>query len=241
MRPGQAAAQIAGMSRPVPVTVLAAPLAAILAAGADASGLSQAERQRLHGFRQLADRKRSLCAHWLKRQALARLTGVAPNALQFYDDAQGKPHLRMPGAPGFNLSHAGDWVALALGPGPVGVDVEQTRPESVWAEVLPVIGAPDDAALPGLWLWTAKEATLKCQGFGFLGDPTRIDIRTRHPAGVLAGFLARTPQGRLRGTWRAADAHHLLALACDSPSRWRVCRDAGALARALASLGPVPE
>lgn len=224
------------MRRPAETTILAAPLPAVMAAGASPAALSPEERQRLHDFLRPADRQRSLAAHWLKRQALARMTKEAPTALRFRTDDRGKPHLcAEPGGLGigFNISHAGDWVALAVSRGgAVGVDVEQSRPEALWNEVLPAISAPGDEALAGLWLWTAKEAVLKQRGSGFLGDPQGVGIRARHAA----GFVADLPEGRLRGAWRAADAGHLLAVASELPCRWRICRDGAMLRQALAAL-----
>lgn len=219
--------------RPAATTVLAAPLPVLFAAGADLALLSTEEQARAASFRQLADQRRSIAAHWLKRQALARLTGQAPDTLRFSGDAQGKPHLAAPFAPAFNISHAGDWVALALGrQAALGVDVEEARSDALWAEVLPAIRAPEDAAVTSLHLWTAKEAVLKQLGSGFLGDPQEITIRMRHAG----GFVAHTPLGARRGAWRAADGRHLLAVASPAPIWWRICPEAKQLHRALAAL-----
>lgn len=224
---------IMSSSRPAATTVLAAPLPVLFACGADLALLSAEEQARIAGLRQPADRQRSIAAHWLKRQALARMTGEAAAALSFASDAQGKPHLHAPRAPAFNISHAGDWVALALGWQPaLGVDVEAARSDAVWADVLPAIRAPEDAAVSGLHLWTAKEAVLKQQGSGFLGDPQQIVIAARHAR----GFVARTPLGSVRGAWRVADASHLLAAAGPAPILWRLCTEVGQLRRALAAL-----
>lgn len=221
-------------SRPAATTVLAAPLPVLFAAGADMALLSREEQAKAASFRQFADQRRSIAAHWLKRQALARMTGQPAASLRFSSDAQGKPHLAAPLAPAFNISHAGDWVALALGrQAALGMDVEEARSDTIWAEVMPAIRAPEDAPVTSLQLWTAKEAVLKQLGWGFLADPHEITIAMRHAG----GFIAQTSLGARRGAWRAADTRHLLAVVSPAPVLWRIFTAAPDLQRALAALG----
>ena len=97
--------------------------------------------------------------------------------------AHGKPCCN--GGPEFNLSHSGDLILLALHPSrPVGVDVEQARPDLDWRpiarRVLPAAetealerlaaGGVSSAAADGfLRAWCRLEAGLKARGLGLAG------------------------------------------------------------------------
>ena len=170
------------------VIVMAAPVACVWACAESAAApeaiFDAGERDRAAAFVTGADRRRFVAAHWLKRRVLGHVTGRDPAGLAFGRGANGKPVL--PDGPAFNISHGGDWVAVAIGlTGPVGVDVEIGRDEGFWQDVRPVVTGPGDGAFDPLRLWTAKEAALKCRGTGFLMDPRGMAIV---PDG--AGFVA---------------------------------------------------
>jgi phosphopantetheinyl transferase len=159
---------------PGEVLVVTAPRR--LAATTPAAALSPQERARQAAYLLPADRERHAVAHWLKRTVLGRLLGVDPAALRFDALAGGKPVLApVPGgaAPHFNLSHSGDWVALAVsGIGPVGVDIEQAR-QFDHAALAPQVmhpadrlDAPAGAAQGFFTAWSVKEAVTKCSGEG---------------------------------------------------------------------------
>lgn len=80
----------------------------------------------------------------------------------------GKPYV--PGGPAVSLSHSGRLAACAVGPGPIGVDLERSR------TVSPRLLARARAAGYGentdflLW-WTAREANCKRLGRGFTWAP----------------------------------------------------------------------
>lgn len=91
-------------------------------------------------------------------------------------DASGKPYIEIEGV-SFNLSHAGIYVAAAVGTEPVGIDVEGGRPpsERIVARCHPqerdwyAAGNPEDEAEKAgkFWrLWTAKESVMKRDGRG---------------------------------------------------------------------------
>ena len=99
------------------------------------------EISRADKFKFRADRQRFIAARLLLRCRLSQLDAqlnprrrkfISPSAWQVAAPAQGKPYLRGPAAssflPYFNLSHAGDYVALALScEQKVGLDIERTR------------------------------------------------------------------------------------------------------------------
>jgi 4'-phosphopantetheinyl transferase len=61
------------------------------------------------------------------RDILSRYVGRPPHTLLFGTGRHGKPYLRGPGAPKFNLSHTDGWALLAVCDSEVGVDVERIR------------------------------------------------------------------------------------------------------------------
>jgi 4'-phosphopantetheinyl transferase len=144
-----------------------------------AACLSHEERQRHQAYRLPADRQRFL----LGRAALRRLLGawleLTPEAVPLEAGPHGKPHC--PIAPRFNLSHAGDLILLTLDSSrPVGVDVEQLRPDLDWPalarrlcsdaerrelERLP----PQERPEAFLATWCRLEARLKARGTGLAG------------------------------------------------------------------------
>ncbi|MEQ8264407.1 4'-phosphopantetheinyl transferase superfamily protein [Pseudohaliea sp.] len=151
-----------------------------------------------------------LLARGLLRIELARVLGTAPGALRFERGPSGKPSVA--GAPQlcFNLSHAGDWAALAwlAQPAPtpafgLGVDLECAQPardvvrlatrcfgkgEGARVAALP---APE-AAARFRDRWTLAEAWVKAQG----GSLARV-------LGTPA--LPQPPVGARRGSRAAAD------------------------------------
>lgn len=80
----------------------------------------------------------------------------------------GKPHM---GGAFFNLSHSGDYAALAVANAETGVDVEKIKPidfrfanKILSAAERANISSPKDF----LSAWTAKESLLKCVGSGLI-------------------------------------------------------------------------
>jgi 4'-phosphopantetheinyl transferase len=121
------------------------------------------------------------------------LVGVAPEQLLFGREAKGRPFLRHPGAPDFNLSDTGGGSLLALTSiGRVGVDLERTdrippalRLARRWfaADEFAALDALPEAERPlaFLHLWTAKEASCKATGTGIFGYLPRWRFVTGSP------------------------------------------------------------
>ncbi len=131
------------------------------------------EHARLARLRRPADRARYLAAHALVRLVVADAVGQRPAALEFDRTCRcgrqhGKP--RLPGGPGFSLTHSGDLVGVAVHPdGEVGLDVELVRDVGDLAAMAahvcsPAETAPDTGTF--FALWTRKEALLKATGRG---------------------------------------------------------------------------
>ena len=85
---------------------------------------------------------------------------------------------------GFNLSHSGDWVLLALDSDEIGCDIEKVKfakyedmGKIVFCEneMQLLKNAPDKAGA-FFELWTRKEALLKCMGKGFHRGAKSVDV-----------------------------------------------------------------
>ncbi len=123
------------------------------------------------------------------RRVLAQYAGVPLSGLALAADAYGKPRLAVPSSLGFNLSHCGDIVLLAIGRGiELGVDVEALRPRPRALQLAQRYFTADEAAALAVLtederqqafyrLWTAKEAVLKALGRGLAFGLNRVGFR----------------------------------------------------------------
>ena len=119
-----------------------------------------------------------LAARALVRAMLAYYTGVLSTTLEFAKKDQGKPYLiNAPSPIYFNLSHSGNFAALAVSTvGEIGIDIETIRPRNYLAIAERYFHADEQTQLLALpeaeretlffKLWTLKEAFFKATGGG---------------------------------------------------------------------------
>ncbi|AKA18306.1 4'-phosphopantetheinyl transferase superfamily protein [Aeromonas hydrophila] len=147
--------------------------------------LSPEERQTWQSIGQLVRRQEYLLSRGLLRRLLAERLQCRPDSLQFCSNPHGKPTLR-DGRWQFNLSHSGDWLAIALcAAGPLGVDIEMgqrrrqilplarrfyAQSEYEWLLALPE--AEQESAF--YRLWSRKEAVLKAHGAGIAAGLDKV-------------------------------------------------------------------
>jgi 4'-phosphopantetheinyl transferase len=186
-------------------TDLVVRIAGLDEAAAWAEFLTDAERERVEKIGNDSLRARFVVSRGLRRAVLAECTGRAPGDLEFYEDGESKPRLVGGGGWDFNLSHAGDYVAVAAGRGAVGVDLEKIREVREMSALVTRYFHADEAAAwtaldDGLRqeaffvLWSAREAAMKCAGLGLAKGlaVTRVDpaILTQTAAEGLVGATA---------------------------------------------------
>jgi len=153
-----------------------------------AGWLTARERERAEGMASDVLRARFVVSRGLRREMLARATGRAAGELEFVEPEGGKPRLVEGGGWDFNVSHAGEYVAVVAGRGPVGIDVEKLRPvREMTALVRRYFHADEVRAWENLEererergffvLWSAREAAMKCCGLGLARGlaVTRVD------------------------------------------------------------------
>ena len=90
--------------------------------------VSASRREKVERMRHPEDRKRSLTAELMLRCAASRICGIPPRNLTIANGPYGKPYLPDVTDFHFNLSHSGQYVVLAIGHLPLGVDVERMQP-----------------------------------------------------------------------------------------------------------------
>lgn len=194
--------------------------------------LDAAEQAQADRFHFDDDRSAYIAAHWLARNALTSVGGLAPTDWRFVaeqygkpaiDPALGKSDLR------FNLSHVRGFVACAVTTGAtIGIDVETLSRKHGGLDVadrffsaseaaLLRATAPDQRLLTFFRLWTLKEALIKATGeglhrpldsFSFSLDPTVV------------GFSAEDAEDGANWTFveHRPTSNHALALAVREPS-----------------------
>jgi len=158
------------------------------------SVLTQLERQSLASIKSSRRYREYLAGHLLTRLLLGKITGENWTAITLYSDANGKPYAKANlSLPAFNLSHAGNWLAIAVTTsGRLGIDIEVSGanpiPDSELLEIarrnysdceyrdlrtLPL----HEKSFHFYRMWTIKEAVIKAIGYG-LGLCPLKNIRT---------------------------------------------------------------
>lgn len=138
--------------------------------------LPEENRKKVNAFARSNDSQRSLLGELLARHLLHKATGEPLPDEAFTTGDKGKPaHDGFRGIH-FNITHSGEWVAVALSSGSVGVDVERMRkiPEGLArrffseAENQWLDSAKSEAEQKDIFftLWTLKESFLKAIGTG---------------------------------------------------------------------------
>ena len=170
------------------------------------SVLSPDELVRAARFHFPEDSNRFIATCAAVRMILARYLGAEPSALEFGTGCHGKPFVVNPFMDiRFNVSHSHDLAIVAVSRGrEVGVDVEWVQPDIEFEPIAEHYFEPqenwelrttpkDERASRFFDLWTQKEARLKAEGVGLVGEPTHDSawtVRTLTPAEGYAGAVA---------------------------------------------------
>lgn len=194
--------------------------------GTATAWLAPQEQARADRFHFPRDAKRFIRGRGFLRRRLGAALDMAPAEVPLTEGPHKKPEILGQG-PGFNLSHSGALLVLALREeGPVGVDLEladrSIDPMAlaptcfVDHEIEALAGMADPAAQLGRFLtfWTAKEALMKLTGQGMYLAPKDIALRLK--AGHPVGFDAPQAHRDVRLTCPDTDPGHHLAIAWET-------------------------
>lgn len=132
--------------------------------------LAPAEQARYRAFGAEVRRRTWLAGRELLLQALAHACGEAEPSLLLTAPQGGVCYADSPLH--LNLSHSGTWLAAAVAPVPVGVDIERLRPRAVATQAARLfcpnetgrLAADPDSLATFYRLWTLKEAACKAVG-----------------------------------------------------------------------------
>ena len=161
---------------PTGVAIFRMPVAASLAFAPQAAAVLTADEQlRAQRYHRTQDHDRFLLGRAALRLVLGAYAGLTPASLHFDLGANKKPMLREAPELHYNVSHAGDWVLLAVAGAEVGLDVERLDPLFAFREILDhSFSAAEKEFIERspvpyqafYQLWTRKEAFVKATGRG---------------------------------------------------------------------------
>ncbi|MCI0472054.1 MAG: 4'-phosphopantetheinyl transferase superfamily protein [Ignavibacteria bacterium] len=149
-------------------------------------------------FRRNSSAQRSLFGELLLRHVLGQRLRIDGKSIVFNKTKNGKPYLQSTGIH-FNLSHSGEYVAMALSDHETGIDVEQIRPinyriaERFFSpEEVGVLNSKSGKSKLEYFfdLWTLKESYLKMIGTGLTKSLSSFTVEL-----VNAGFRITEKRG----------------------------------------------
>lgn len=133
--------------------------------------LSEEELKRSLRFFHKEDRERYISSKFFLRTLLSEFLALPPSGLRYHTTANKKPGIE---GVSFNVSHSGNHILIAIGPAPVGIDLERINRDFNFESVLDssfsqkeiLYIKKEDPLLNFFTLWTRKEALLKASGEG---------------------------------------------------------------------------
>ncbi|WP_225802039.1 4'-phosphopantetheinyl transferase superfamily protein [Streptomyces sp. NK15101] len=172
-------------------------------------------------------RTQAQASRLLVRAVLSRATGLPAHRVSVVTDADGRP--RPAGTPTrwpcFNVSHDSGLLALVLGTGPCGIDVEDTGEDALREVADRFCGGADRALLSepdgARRLWAAKESVAKALGHGLRAGLSTIHF-TGHPGRQWAEATWRGRPAGLRTRVVDLGGRHLAVTAATVPAAVRL-------------------
>lgn len=162
------------------------------------ASLGASVQQRYRRFRRAERRKQFLAGRLLLRQALGAASGAGLADIHFIERSGAPPQTVLPGVtPFFSISHAGHWVACAVGTAaPLGLDIELSGRQRDFSALAAhsfdpatarrIASLPQPRRAPAFYrAWCRLEARFK------LGEPAR---HWRHPSHAELEIALCSPQ-----------------------------------------------
>ncbi len=145
------------------------------------------KRERILQLNKLQDKARSLFGDLLMRYVIIKKIGIPNNEIHIARNKFGKPYLSNVNGYEYNITHAGEWVACAIGKVCVGIDIEMmTHVDKSIAKIVFSNeeydwfinqGQESNVIMDGFFrLWTMKESYMKAIGTGFHTQPKSFTI-----------------------------------------------------------------
>ena len=149
------------------------------------SVLSEFELVRAKKFLKVQDSLRFKLGRLMVRKRLSKEIGLTLQDIPISFNNFGKPECEIENSLNFSISHSGSYVVVGWSDFPIGVDIEplsslvdSNLDNLIFNshEINSFIDHEVNANLHRLRLFVAKEAVLKCLGFGFSVDPKLVQL-----------------------------------------------------------------
>jgi len=137
--------------------------------------MEEKKRERISRFKNIDDKKRSVCAEMLVKRAISEKCGIKIDEIVIETEDGGKPFCRNAKLQ-FSISHSGDYAVCAVSEYPIGIDIQKIVPYNpktakrvcTAAEFCEIEKSTvKDAEF--IKIWTKKEAVMKMCGAGIAG------------------------------------------------------------------------
>jgi 4'-phosphopantetheinyl transferase len=135
------------------------------------------------------DRHRFMYTRALLRMLIGHYCQLAPASVPLHTTQYGKPTLLPELGKHVNVTHAGNWSVLAIGPSAVGVDLENAATGLEFQDIASLsfsqqeqyfLREADDPRAVFFQLWTRKEALIKATGRGISDALADIPVLDGH-------------------------------------------------------------
>ncbi|MGM0565161.1 MAG: 4'-phosphopantetheinyl transferase family protein [Bacteroidota bacterium] len=171
-------------------------------------------------YKNPADQLRHLAGEILSRVAIKKHTGFYPDT-PFLSSKHGKPYLAHHQIE-FNISHSGNYVALALSKNNIGVDIEKLRHNKMRVarrffsdaeiDLLRGSGNPDNDFTR---LWSLKEAYLKYSGSGLTEALNTFTVKESKQSNIFEVYDSDGIQKNIRLFHKMIDNGYFLSVCFD--------------------------
>lgn len=199
------------------------------------------ELERAQRYHQEKDRQRFLISRGMLRLLLGRYMQKLPTDIQLKTSAQSKPFVNDAGTLDlhYNVTHAGNWILIAITNTAVGVDVEKLDDSFRYTDILPFGFSPkeiNEIQKSGecrnnfYRYWTRKEALVKATAKGVndqLAQIPSLDGLHTAEASIMGSSASWTVSSFV------VDAQHVGSVACNPLMKNILFWDAGELAPCL--------
>jgi 4'-phosphopantetheinyl transferase len=149
--------------------------------------LTAEEKNKIRRFKNRKDAENFLIGKIMQRNLIASLIEGSPGKLIFGLTEYGRPFLKFPRIKNFdfNLSHSGDYVAMAVTKGSVGIDLEkigrfdvEMAVDYLTEEELKYLNSRRNKTLERFYqLWVLKESFVKANGKGLSFPLKKVNFK----------------------------------------------------------------
>ena len=156
--------------------------------------VSDEKRRRIERYHFYKDAQNALISDILARFEICKRTGLSNWQLHISANRYGKPYLVNDPHIQYNLSHSGNYIALAIDSKAVGIDIEQIKPIDIKIaerffskdEILYITSHTRKMRTIAFYqIWTKKESYIKLEGKGLSIPLTSFSVLSQSSEKIL--------------------------------------------------------